>query len=47
MLGRGEAELVAQVREKPGADRFETAGARLNQRQAVAAVRDWRGTSAS
>jgi hypothetical protein len=39
----GEAELVAQIREALGADRFEelfAAGARLNRRDAVAALRD-------
>src|SRR5262245_53275857 len=43
---RGEAELVARVREALGADRFEelfAAGARLNRREAVAAVRGRRG----
>jgi hypothetical protein len=37
---------VAQVREALGTDRFNEvfdAGARLNQREAVAAVRDRRG----
>jgi len=46
MLRRGGAELGAQVRQALGSDRFDqvfTAGARLNQREAVAAVRDWRG----
>jgi tetratricopeptide (TPR) repeat protein len=40
-LQRGETELVAKAREVLGADRFGevfAAGARLNQRQAVAAV---------
>ena len=40
-LRRGETELVAKAREVLGADRFGevfAAGARLNQRQAVAAV---------
>ena len=43
---RGEAELVARVRQALGADRFDqvfATGSRLNQRQAVAAVRDRRG----
>jgi len=43
---RGPAEPVAQVRQALGAERFEqifAAGARLNQREAVAAVRDQRG----
>jgi predicted ATPase len=52
MLRRGEAELVAQVREAMGTDRFDqvfAAGARLTLREAVAAVRVWRsaGTAAS
>ncbi|HEX7267697.1 MAG TPA: tetratricopeptide repeat protein, partial [Streptosporangiaceae bacterium] len=43
MLRRGETELAAQIRQALGADRFDhvyAAGARLNQRQAVAAARD-------
>jgi hypothetical protein len=48
---RGEAELVAKVRQALGADRFDqvfNAGSRLNRRQAVAAARDRRrGTAAS
>lgn len=43
MLRPGEAELVAQIGEALGADRFEemfAAGARLNRREAVAALRD-------
>jgi len=46
MLRRGEAELVAQVRQTLGADRYDqvfAVGSRLNQREAVAAVRDRRG----
>jgi hypothetical protein len=46
LLRRGEAELVAQVRQALGADRFEevfASGARLTQREAVAAVDDRRG----
>jgi hypothetical protein len=46
MLRQGEAELVTQVREALGAGRFDevfAAGARLTQREAVAAVRDRRG----
>jgi predicted ATPase len=42
MLRRPEAELVSQVREELGGDRFDEvheAGARLNQREAVAAAR--------
>jgi tetratricopeptide (TPR) repeat protein len=45
-LRRGDAELVAQTRGALGADRFDevfAAGARLNRREAVAAVRDRRG----
>jgi hypothetical protein len=40
---RGEAELVAQIRQALGTDRFDevfAAGARLNRREAVAAARD-------
>jgi predicted ATPase len=43
---RGEAELVAQLSQALGADRFDevfAAGARLNLQEAVAAVRDRRG----
>ena len=52
LLRRGEAALLAQIRQALGADRFDqafAAGSRLTQRQAVAAVRDWRdaGTRAS
>jgi hypothetical protein len=47
-LRRGkEAELAAQLRQAPGADRFDqvsAAGSRLTQREAVAAVRDRHGT---
>jgi hypothetical protein len=42
-----EAELVAQVRHTLGAARFDqafSAGSRLTQQQAVAIVRDQRGT---
>lgn len=49
-LRRGEAELVAQVRQALGADRFEevfAAGARLTQQQAVAAVQGQRGAGAA
>ena len=49
MLRRGEAELVAQVRQALGSDRFEevfAAGARLSQREATAAMRDRRGAGA-
>ena len=50
MLRRPEAELVAQVRQALGADRFEevfAAGARLTQQEAVAAVRDRRSAGAA
>jgi tetratricopeptide (TPR) repeat protein len=50
LLRRPEAELVAQVRQVLGADRFEevfAAGARLTQQEAVAAVRDRRGADAA
>jgi predicted ATPase/class 3 adenylate cyclase len=50
VLRQGEAELVAQVRQALGADRFEevfAAGARLTQQEAVAAVRDRRGADAA
>jgi len=49
-LRQGEAELAAQVRQALGPDRFGqvyAAGSRLNQQQAVAAVRDRRGTGTS
>ena len=45
LLRRDEAELVAQVRQALGADRFDqpyAAGSRLSQQEAVAAVRDRR-----
>jgi predicted ATPase len=47
---RGPAEPVAQVRQALGAERFDqlfAAGARLNQREAVAAVRDQRRARAA
>jgi hypothetical protein len=50
LMRRVEAELVAQVRQALGADRFDqpyTAGSRLSQQEAVAAVRDRRGASSS
>jgi predicted ATPase len=50
ILRRGEAELVAQVREALGTDRFDdvfAAGARLNRQEAVAAVEGRRGAGAS
>jgi tetratricopeptide (TPR) repeat protein len=43
---QGEAQMVAQIRQALDADRFEEvfdAGARLNRREVVAAVRDPRG----
>ena len=48
VLRRGEAELVAQIREALGASAFDekyAAGARLSRREAVAAVRDRPGAS--
>jgi predicted ATPase len=50
LLRRGEAELVAQVRQVLGADRFDqvyAAGSRLSQQEAVAAVRDRRGAGSA
>jgi predicted ATPase len=50
MLRREEAELVAQVREALGTDRFDevfAAGARLNRQEAVAAVEGRRGAGTS
>jgi predicted ATPase len=47
MLRQGETELVAQGRQTLGADRFDqafAAGSGLSQREAVAAVRDRRGS---
>jgi ATP/maltotriose-dependent transcriptional regulator MalT len=49
-LRQGEAELAAQVRQALGPDRFGqvfAAGSRLSQQEAVAAVRDRRGTGTS
>jgi hypothetical protein len=49
LLRRGEAELVAQVRQALGSARFAevfATGTRLSQREAVSAVRDRNGTSA-
>jgi hypothetical protein len=48
LLRREEADLVAQVRQARGVDRFDqlsTAGSRLSQQEAVAAVRDRRGAT--
>jgi predicted ATPase len=50
LLRREEAELVAQVRQALGADRFGqvyAAGARLSQQEAVAAVRGRRGAGSA
>ena len=50
LLRREEAELVAQVRQALGADRFgqlSAAGARLTQQEAVAAARNRRAASTS
>ena len=47
VLRRGEAELVAQIRQALGASTFDekyAAGARLSRREAVAAARDQPGT---
>jgi tetratricopeptide (TPR) repeat protein len=47
MHRHGEAELVAQIRQTLGAHQFDqafSAGTRLSQREAVAAVRDRSGT---
>ena len=44
-MKRVEADLMAQVRQSPGASRFDqvfTAGSRLTQREAVAIARDQR-----
>ena len=49
-LRQGEAELAAQVRQALGPGRFGqvyAAGSRLSQQEAVAAVRDRRGTGTS
>ncbi|HZA81136.1 MAG TPA: tetratricopeptide repeat protein, partial [Actinomycetes bacterium] len=49
-LRQGEAQLVAQIRQALGEDRFQevfAAGTRLNRREAVAAVRDRRGAAAA
>jgi hypothetical protein len=45
---QGEVQMVAQIRQALGADRFDqefAAGVRLNRQQAIAAVRDPRSTS--
>jgi hypothetical protein len=46
LMRRGEAEMIAQVRQVLGPDQFDqvfAAGSRLSQQEAVAAVRDRRG----
>jgi predicted ATPase len=46
---QGEAQMVAQIRQALGADRFDrdfAAGVQLSRQQAIAAVRDPRGTGA-
>jgi hypothetical protein len=48
MLRPTETELVTRLRQELGADRFDqafSAGSRLSQREAVAVVRDRRGTA--
>jgi predicted ATPase len=48
LMRRGEAEMVAQVRQALGPDRFDQvfgAGSRFSQQEAVAAVRDRRGAA--
>jgi hypothetical protein len=50
MLRRGEAELLAQIREVLRVDRFDqvfATSSRLSQREAVATVRDRRGADAA
>jgi len=50
MLRRGEAELVARLREAVEVEHFDevfAAGTRLTQREAVAAVRDRAGAGTS
>jgi ATP/maltotriose-dependent transcriptional regulator MalT len=45
---QGEVQMVAQIRQALGADRFDqefAVGVRLNRQQAIAAVRDPRSTS--
>jgi ATP/maltotriose-dependent transcriptional regulator MalT len=47
---QGEAQMVGQIRQALGADRFDenfAAGIRLSRPQAIAAVRDPRSTSAA
>jgi len=48
MLRPTKTELMAQLRQALGPDRFDqafSAGSRLNQREAVATARDRRGTA--
>jgi hypothetical protein len=48
MEREGGAQMVAQIRQALGADRFDqafAAGVRLNRQQAIAAVRSPRSTS--
>ena len=48
LQGQGEAQVVAQIRQAMGADRFDqefAAGVRLDRRQAIAAARDRGSTS--
>jgi ATP/maltotriose-dependent transcriptional regulator MalT len=50
LLRRDEAELVAQVRQVLGADRFDqpyATGSQLSQQEAVAAIRDRHGGSSA
>jgi hypothetical protein len=50
MLRPTATDLAAQLRQALGADRFDrafSAGSRLSQQQAVAAVRDRPGTGTS
>ncbi len=49
MPRRGEAQVADQARRALGGHRFSqafSAGAKLNKRQAVTLLRDWRGTAA-
>jgi hypothetical protein len=50
LMRRVEAELVAEIRQALGGDRFVqpyAAGSRLSQQEAVAAVRDRRGAGSA
>ena len=47
LLRRVEAELVARIRQRLGAGQFDqafSAGSALTQREAIAVIRDQRGT---